>query len=38
MRPRGRGWGDPDAGTDGGLAQVQALFAAPFATSYQPAR
>jgi ABC-type branched-subunit amino acid transport system substrate-binding protein len=27
----------PDASADGGLAQVQGLFAAPFATSYQPA-
>ncbi len=26
----------PDAKAAGGLAQVQALFAAPFATAYQP--
>jgi len=28
----------PDASAAGGLAQVQALFAAPFAATYQPAR
>jgi hypothetical protein len=26
----------PDAGVDGGLAQVQGLFAAPLAAAYQP--